>query len=83
MAYAAKEDIEQTYPEITTLVNDQSENIRRTLQSEWSFNLGIKGNGWISSENSPNLTALQTSANWGKSVTSVKNTAGVMLKSKA
>jgi phage gp36-like protein len=27
MAYAAKEDIEQTYPEITTLVNDQSENI--------------------------------------------------------
>jgi hypothetical protein len=63
--------------------NNGGENIRRTLQSEWSFNLGIKGNGWISSENSPNLTALQTSANWGKSVTSVKNTAGVMLKSKA
>ncbi len=62
--------------------NNGKENIQRSLQSEWSYNVSVKGNGWDSTENSPNLAALQTTANWAKQVTSIKNTAGVLLKSK-
>lgn len=54
------------------------ENIERTIQSEWSFNLTIKGNGWAAAENSPNLAALQTTTNWEQQVSDIKNTAGVL-----
>lgn len=57
--------------------------IRRTIQSEWSFNVGVKGCAWTATENSPNLAALQNKDNWGQSVTNIKHTSGVLLKSKA
>lgn len=61
---------------------NEFENIKRTLQSEWSFNVSVKGNGWASAENSPNLAALQTDSNWAQEVTDIKNTAGVLLTAK-
>lgn len=57
------------------------ENIIRTIQSEWSYNLGIKGYSWDkqSGGKSPNDAALATHANWDRNVTSHKDTAGVLL----
>lgn len=60
------------------------ENIQRTYQAEWSFNVGLLGYGWdtaATSASCPNDTALGTSANWKKTATSNKDTAGVILKS--
>ena len=57
------------------------ENIIRTIQSEWSYNLGIKGYSWDKSAGgkSPNDAALATSTNWDRNLSSVKDTAGVLL----
>jgi hypothetical protein len=59
------------------------ENIKRTVQYEWSYNLGLKGYAWdkgTDGENhSPSDAAIATSANWDQSVASDKDTAGVLL----
>lgn len=57
------------------------ENIQRSIQSEWSYNLGIKGYSWdkTSGGKSPNDAALATAANWDRVSTSHKDTAGVLL----
>lgn len=59
------------------------ENIQRTFQSEWSYNLGIKGFSWDKANGgkSPNDAALTTATNWDKIVTSYKDLAGVIVKS--
>jgi hypothetical protein len=58
------------------------ENIKRTFQAEWSFNLGIKGFAWdkTNGSKSPNDAALATATNWDKYSTSNKDIAGVMVK---
>lgn len=58
------------------------ENISRTWQAEWSFNVGIKGHAWdkTSGGKSPTNAALATSTNWDKYVTSDKDGPGVILK---
>lgn len=58
------------------------ENIQRTIQAEWSWELGYKGYSWSKSlgGKAPNDAALATAANWVKEVTDIKNTAGVLLK---
>ena len=58
------------------------ENINRTWQAEWSYNLGIKGYSWDKTNGgvSPNDTALATASNWDKYATSDKDTAGVLLQ---
>jgi hypothetical protein len=58
------------------------ENIQRTLQAEWSYNLGLKGFTWDKSSGgkSPSTAALATAANWDKNVTSHKDLAGVALR---
>lgn len=66
------------------MVNDTGkQNIQRTYQAEWSYNLGILGYTWDTAAggSSPTDAALGTSANWQKVVTSNKDTAGVLLKS--
>lgn len=65
--------------ESTTNGND---NINRTWQAEWSYNLGIKGYAWDKTNGgkSPNDAALATSTNWDKFVTSDKDGPGVILK---
>lgn len=59
------------------------ENISRTYQSEWSYNVGVKGFAWDKTNGgkSPNDAALATAANWDKFVTDNKDLAGVIVKS--
>lgn len=59
-----------------------TENITRTIQSEWSYNLGLKGYTWDKDNGgaSPTNAALGTGSNWDKVATSHKDTAGVLVK---
>lgn len=59
------------------------ENIRRTYQGEWSYNVGVKGYAWDKANGgaSPTNAALFTATNWDKYSTSHKDLAGVLLKS--
>jgi hypothetical protein len=58
------------------------ENIARTIQAEWSWELGYKGYSWSKAlgGKAPNDAALATAANWVREATDIKNTAGVLLK---
>lgn len=57
------------------------ENIQRTYQAEWSYNLGMKGYTWDKANGgaSPNDAALGTGTNWDKTATDIKDTAGVLV----
>jgi hypothetical protein len=61
-----------------------SENIQRTYQSEWSFQLGVKGYSWDESSggHAPTNASLATATNWDKFVTSNKDQAGVVIESR-
>jgi hypothetical protein len=60
------------------------ENIIRTIQSEWSYNIGVKGYSWdkATGGKSPNDAALATANNWDRYATSHKDTAGILLRTK-
>jgi hypothetical protein len=60
------------------------ENIQRTFQAEWSYNMGIKGFAWDKTNGgkSPNDAALLTSTNWDRYATSDKDLAGVVVRVK-
>jgi hypothetical protein len=60
------------------------ENIQRTMQSEWSFNVGVKGFAWDKTNGgkSPTSAALATGTNWDKYASSTKDLAGVVIESK-
>lgn len=55
------------------------ENIIRTYQAEWSYNVGVRGFAWDKTNGgkSPNDAALLTSTNWDRYATSDKDLAGV------
>lgn len=57
------------------------ENILRTIQSEWTYNLGVKGFAWDKANGgaSPTDAAIGTSTNWDQNVTSLKDVAGVIV----
>lgn len=59
-----------------------NENITRTYQAEWSYNLGVKGFKWdkTNGSKSPTDAALFTATNWDRYATSDKDLAGVVLK---
>lgn len=59
------------------------ENISRTYQAEWSYNVGVKGFAWDKQNGgkSPNQAALLTATNWDKYATDNKSLAGVVLVS--
>lgn len=61
------------------------ENLIRTYQAEWSYNVGVQGFAWdkTTGGKSPTDAALLAPANWDRYATSHKDLAGVMLKSKA
>lgn len=63
--------------------NNGGENIERTWQAEYTFNLGLKGYSWdvANGGRSPTDTALATGTNWDKIATSDKDTAGVLVQS--
>lgn len=60
------------------------ENIQRSFQAEWSYNVGVKGFAWDKANGgaSPNQAALLTASNWDKIVTDNKDLAGVLMLSK-
>ncbi|WP_269915510.1 major capsid protein [Acinetobacter sp. HY1485] len=60
------------------------ENLVYTYQAEWSYNVGIKGYAWDQANGgkSPTDTAIGTPTNWDKTASSIKDTAGVLIKSK-
>lgn len=53
-------------------------NITRTIQSEWSWNLGLKGFSYNSTRG-PTTAALGTGTNWTKIATSNKDLGGVVV----
>jgi hypothetical protein len=55
-------------------------NIIATLQSQWSFNLGMKG-FYYNSTRGPTTAALTTGTNWTKIATSNKDLPGTLVKS--
>lgn len=57
------------------------ENIKRTYQAEWSYNVGVKGFQWDKTNGgkSPGDAALATGTNWDKYATSFKDLAGLLL----
>lgn len=57
------------------------ENIIRTFQAEWSYNLRLKGYAWDKDLGgaAPSNAALGTGTNWDKFATSVKDTAGILV----
>jgi len=67
---------------IQTLNGD--ENIQRTYQAEWSYQLGLKGFTWDKTNGgkAPNDAALALATNWDKVATSNKDMAGVLVISK-
>lgn len=57
------------------------ENILRTYQAEWSYNLGVAGFAWDKTNGgkSPTNAAIATSTNWDRYATSEKDLAGVVV----
>jgi hypothetical protein len=60
------------------------ENIKRTIQSEWSYNVGVKGFAWDKANGgkSPTTAAIGTGTNWDKYASSTKDLAGVVVETK-
>ena len=58
------------------------ENIIRTYQAEWSYNVGIQGFAWDKTNGgkSPTNAALGTATNWDRYATSDKDLAGILVK---
>lgn len=67
---------------VITLNGD--ENLSRTYQAEWSYELGVKGFAWDKTNGgkAPNDAALAVSTNWDRFATSHKDLAGVMITTK-
>lgn len=61
-----------------------NENIEYEYQAEWSYGVGVKGYAWDTANGgkSPNDAAIGTGTNWDLIASSVKDTAGVLVKSK-
>lgn len=60
------------------------ENITRSWQGEWTYNLALKGYTWdtTSGGKSPTDAEIGTGTNWDKTATDIKNTAGVAVRSR-
>lgn len=60
-----------------------NENIHRTFQAEWSYNVGIKGFSYdkVNGGHAPSDAALMSGASWDQTCTSLKDGPGVMLVS--
>lgn len=58
------------------------ENIKRTMQAEWSYNVGVKGFTWDKTNggHAPTDNALFTPTNWDKIVTSNRDLPGVVIQ---
>lgn len=61
--------------------NNGDENIGRTYQAQWSYNLGLKGYAWDKTNGgaSPTNAAIATGTNWDKFATSIKDVSGILV----
>lgn len=59
------------------------ENITRTWQAQWTYNLALKGYAWDKSNggHSPSTAALATGTNWDAYATSIKDLPGILVNS--
>lgn len=70
------------------IANEQTtngnENIARTWQAQWSYNVGLKGFRWDKTNGgaSPTDAALATATNWDRYATADKDLPGVLIKSR-
>jgi hypothetical protein len=64
-----------------TETKNGKDNIERTWQAQWSYNVGLKGFAWdkVSGGHSPSNAALATGSNWDRFATADKDLAGVIL----
>lgn len=60
------------------------ENLSKAFQAEWSYNVGVQGFSWdkTTGGKSPTDAAIFAAANWDRYATSIKDMAGVILKTK-
>lgn len=60
------------------------ENLKYTYQGEWTYGVGVKGYAWdmANGGKSPNDASIGTPTNWDLIASSIKDTAGVLVKSK-
>lgn len=67
-----------------TETSNGDENIARTWQAEYTFQLGLKGYTWdmTNGGKSPTDAEIATGSNWDKTATSIKSTAGVAVRSR-
>ncbi len=63
--------------------NNGDENIGRTWQAEWTYNMALKGFAWDKTNGgaSPTNAALATGTNWDQFATSIKDLPGVLVNS--
>lgn len=59
------------------------ENIKRTMQAEWSYGVSVKGFTWdrTNGGKAPTTSALLTASNWDRIAESHKNLAGILVNS--
>lgn len=64
-----------------TETKNGDENITRTYQAQWTYNVGLKGFAWDKTNGgkSPTNAALATGTNWDRFATEVKDLAGVIV----
>lgn len=76
VAINTNDDYDQVVVEATG-----DENILRTMQAEWSYNVGVKGFTWDKTNggHAPTNSALFTSTNWDKVASSARDLAGIEL----
>ena len=75
--------VEQNNDEFTDNIDTENghENIQSTYQAEWTYNLGIRGYTWDTTNGgkAPTTAALATATNWDKTTTYDKDGPGVLL----
>lgn len=73
----------QTNNDFNMLLEEKTgyENIQHIYQSEWSYQLGLLGYSWdiATGGAAPNNAAIAAGANWERTASSTKDTAGVMV----
>lgn len=55
-------------------------NIVTEIQSQWSYNVRVKGHSYVDNNRAPSDAQIATPANWNMESSDVKSTAGVLLK---
>lgn len=62
-------------------ISNGDENIRKTWQAQWTYNVGLKGFAWDKTNGgkSPTNAALATGTNWDRFATETKDLAGIIV----